>query len=158
MAARVIAQGLKDLGLMKGDVEAAVKAGAHAMFMPHGLGHMMGLDVHDMEDLGQIYVGYDNETRPIDQFGTAYLRLGRKLETGFVLTNEPGIYFIPALIDQWKAEKTNTEFINFDKVNEYRDFGGIRLEDDLLITDSGCRILGERVPITIEEIENTVGK
>jgi Xaa-Pro aminopeptidase len=158
MAARVIAQGLKDLGLMKGDVDAAVKAGAHAMFMPHGLGHMMGLDVHDMEDLGQIYVGYDEVTRPIDQFGTAYLRLGRKLETGFVLTNEPGIYFIPALIDQWKADKTNTEFINFDKVNEYRDFGGIRLEDDLLITDSGCRILGERVPITIEEIENTVGK
>jgi Xaa-Pro aminopeptidase len=108
--------------------------------------------------LGQIYVGYDEVTRPIDQFGTAYLRLGRKLETGFVLTNEPGIYFIPALIDQWKADKTNTEFINFDKVNEYRDFGGIRLEDDLLITDSGCRILGERVPITIEEIENTVGK
>ncbi len=158
MAARVIAQGLKELGLMKGDVDAAVKAGAHALFMPHGLGHMMGLDVHDMEDLGQIYVGYDEVTRPIDQFGTAYLRLGRKLEPGFVLTNEPGIYFIPALIDQWKAEKTNADFINFDKVNEYRDFGGIRLEDDLLITDSGCRILGERVPITIKEIENTVGK
>ncbi|MGE4288345.1 MAG: aminopeptidase P family protein [Salinivirgaceae bacterium] len=158
MAARVIAQGLKELGLMKGDVDAAVKAGAHALFMPHGLGHMMGLDVHDMEDLGQIYVGYDEVTRPIDQFGTAYLRLGRKLEPGFVLTNEPGIYFIPALIDQWKAEKTNADFINFDKVNEYRDFGGIRLEDDLLITDSGCRMLGERVPITIEEIENTVGK
>jgi Xaa-Pro aminopeptidase len=158
MAARVITQGLKDLGLMKGDVDAAVKAGAHAMFMPHGLGHMMGLDVHDMEDLGQIYVGYDNVTRPIDQFGTAYLRLGRKLEPGFVITNEPGIYFIPDLMDKWKAEKTNTDFINFDKVNEYRDFGGIRLEDDLLITENGCRLLGERIPITIEEIENTVGK
>jgi len=157
-AAKVITQGLKDLGLMKGDVDAAVKAGAHAMFFPHGLGHMMGLDVHDMEDYGQIYVGYNDETRPIDQFGTAYLRLGRKLEKGFVITNEPGIYFIPALIDKWKNEKINNDFINFDKVNEYRDFGGIRIEDDLLITDNGCRLLGERIPVTIEEIENTVGK
>ncbi len=157
-AARVIAQGLKDVGLMKGDVDAAVKAGAHAMFFPHGLGHMMGLDVHDMEDLGQIYVGYDEVTRPIDQFGTAYLRLGRKLEPGFVITNEPGIYFIPALIDKWQSEKINADFINFDKVNQYRDFGGVRLEDDLLITDTGCRILGKRVPITIDEVSNTVGK
>jgi len=157
-AAKVIAQGLKDLGLMKGDVDAAVKAGAHALFFPHGLGHMMGLDVHDMENLGQIYVGYDDVTRPIDQFGTAYLRLGRKLEKGFVITNEPGIYFIPALIDKWKSEKINIDFINFDKVNEYRDFGGIRLEDDLLITEKGCRLLGERVPITFNEIENTVGR
>ncbi len=156
LASRVIAQGLKDLGLMKGDVDEAVKAGAHAMFFPHGLGHMMGLDVHDMEDLGQIYVGYDDETRPIDQFGTAYLRLGRKLEENFVITNEPGIYFIPALIDKWKAESTNHDFINFDKVNEYRDFGGIRLEDDILITDVGCRMLGKRVPITIEEVESTM--
>jgi len=158
-AATVIAQGLKDLGLMKGNVDDAVKAGAHAMFFPHGLGHMMGLDVHDMEDLGQIHVGYDEETRPIDQFGTAYLRLGRKLEEGFVITNEPGIYFIPALIDKWQNEKINTDFINFSKVNEYRDFGGIRLEDDLLITTAGCRLLGDkRVPITIGEIENIVGK
>lgn len=157
-AAKVITQGLKDLGLMKGDVDAAVKAGAHAMFFPHGLGHMMGLDVHDMEDLDQINVGYDDVTRPIDQFGTAYLRLGRKLEEGFVITNEPGIYFIPALIDKWQNEKTNTNFINFDKVNTYRDFGGIRLEDDLLITKTGAEIIGERVPITINEIENTVGK
>jgi len=157
-AAKVIAQGLKDLGLMKGDVDAAVKAGAHAMFFPHGLGHMMGLDVHDMEDLGQIYVGYDDVTRPIDQFGTAYLRLGRKLEPGFVITNEPGIYFIPALIDKWQSEKINNDFINFDKVNQYRDFGGIRLEDDILITDKSCRLLGDRIPITIDEIKNTVGK
>lgn len=157
-ASKVIAQGLKDLGLMKGDMDAAVKAGAHALFMPHGLGHMMGLDVHDMEDLGQIYVGYDEVTRPIDQFGTAYLRLGKSLKKGFVITNEPGCYFIPALIDKWQAEKINTDFINFDKVNEYRDFGGIRLEDDLLITNDGCRLLGDRIPITIDEIENTVGK
>ncbi|MBI9067915.1 MAG: aminopeptidase P family protein [Salinivirgaceae bacterium] len=158
LAAKVIASGLKDLGLMKGDVDAAVKAGAHAMFFPHGLGHQMGLDVHDMEDLGQIYVGYDDVTRPIDQFGTAYLRLGKELKEGYVITNEPGIYFIPALIDKWQAEKINNDFINFDKVNEYRDFGGIRLEDDLLITNNGCKLIGDRIPITIAEIENTVGK
>lgn len=157
-AATIIAQGLKDLGLMKGDVQEAVKAGAHALFFPHGLGHMMGLDVHDMEDLGQIYVGYDDETRPSEQFGTAYLRLGRKLENGFVITNEPGIYFIPALIDLWQSKKTNKDFINFEKVNQYRDFGGIRLEDDILVTENGNRLLGKRIPISIEEVENTVGK
>lgn len=158
-AAKVIASGLKDLGLMKGNVDDIVKSGAHAMFFPHGLGHMMGLDVHDMEDLGENLVGYDNEISRIDQFGTAYLRLGKKLKPGFVLTNEPGIYFIPALIDKWKNEKINNEYINFDKVNEYRDFGGIRLEDDLLITDNGCRMLGKkRIPITIDELEKIIGK
>lgn len=156
--AEVIASGLKDLGLMKGNVEEAVKNGAHAMFFPHGLGHMMGLDVHDMEDLGQIYVGYDDETRPVDQFGTAYLRLGRKLQPGFVITNEPGIYFIPALIDKWQNEKINTEFINFNKVNEYRDFGGIRLEDDILVTETGSKILGKRVPVNPNEVEEIVSK
>ncbi len=155
-AAEVIASGLKELGLMKGDVKEAVKNGAHAMFFPHGLGHMMGLDVHDMEDLGQIYVGYDDEIRPVDQFGTAYLRMGRKLEPGFVITNEPGIYFIPALIDKWQSEKINADFINFDKVNEYRDFGGIRLEDDILVTEEGSKILGRRVPIDPDEIEEIV--
>ncbi len=155
-AAEVIASGLKELGLMKGDVKEAVKAGAHAMFFPHGLGHMMGLDVHDMEDLGQIHVGYDDEIRPVDQFGTAYLRLGRRLEKGFVITNEPGIYFIPALIDKWKAEKINHDFINFDEVDKYRDFGGIRLEDDLLITEVGCKLIGKRIPITPEEVETTI--
>ncbi|HKI88223.1 MAG TPA: aminopeptidase P family protein, partial [Draconibacterium sp.] len=147
-AAEVIASGLKELGLMKGDIKEAVKSGAHALFMPHGLGHMMGLDVHDMEDLGQIYVGYDDETRPVDQFGTAYLRMGRKLKTGFVVTNEPGIYFIPALIDKWQNEKINTDFINFEKVNQYRNFGGIRLEDDILVTKTGSEIIGKRIPIT----------
>ena len=156
-AARVITQGLKDLGLMKGDVDEAVRNGAHAMFFPHGLGHMMGLDVHDMEDLGEDYVGYDDEVSRIDQFGTAYLRLGRRLQPGFVLTVEPGIYFIPALIDQWKSEKINASFINYDKVEEYRDFGGIRIEDDLLITDKGARLLGKkRIPVTTEEIEETM--
>lgn len=156
-AAEVIATGLKNLGLMKGDVQEAVQNGAHALFFPHGLGHMMGLDVHDMEDLGQIYVGYDDETRPVEQFGTAYLRLGRKLQEGFVITNEPGIYFIPALIDKWKNEKINAGFINFEKVEEYRDFGGIRLEDDILVTANGSRIIGERVPVLPEEVEAIVG-
>ena len=156
-SARVITQGLKALGLMKGDVDEAVRNGAHAMFFPHGLGHMMGLDVHDMEDLGENYVGYDDEVSRIDQFGTAYLRLGRRLEPGFVLTVEPGIYFIPALIDQWKSEKINASFINYDKVEEYRDFGGIRIEDDLLITDKGARLLGKkRIPVTTEEIEEVM--
>jgi Xaa-Pro aminopeptidase len=153
--AKVIAQGLTDLGLMKGNVDEAVAAGAHAMFFPHGLGHMMGLDVHDMEDLGQIHVGYDEETRPIDQFGTAYLRMGKKLEQGFVITNEPGIYFIPALIQKWKNEGINHSFINFEKAEQYLTFGGIRLEDDILVTKEGSRNLGKRrIPITVEEIES----
>lgn len=157
-ACKVLASHLKDLGLMKGNIDDAVKAGAHAMFMPHGLGHQMGLDVHDMEDLGQIYVGYDDVTRPIDQFGTAYLRLGKELREGFVLTNEPGCYFIPALIDQWRANKTNAEFINFDAVEKFKDFGGIRLEDDILVTKEGNRMMGDRrIPITVEEIEETMG-
>ena len=157
LAATVVTEGLKSLGLMKGDTKEAVAAGAHTMFFPHGLGHMMGLDVHDMEDLGENYVGYDDKIKRSEQFGTAYLRLARKLQTGFVLTVEPGIYFIPALIDKWKEERINSNFINFEKVNQYRDFGGIRLEDDILVTETGNRILGnKRIPITIEEVENTI--
>jgi Xaa-Pro aminopeptidase len=138
---------------MKGDVDEAVKAGAHALFMPHGLGHMMGLDVHDMEDFGENLVGYDENTQRIDQFGTAYLRLGKELKPGFVLTNEPGIYFIPALIDKFQNENLHMDFINYDKVNEYRDFGGIRLEDDILVTETGNRQIGKRIPISVEEVE-----
>lgn len=156
VAARTIAAGLKDLGLMKGDVDEAVAQGAHAMFFPHGLGHMIGLDVHDMEDYNDTLVGYDEETQRSTQFGLAALRLGRKLQPNFVVTNEPGCYFIPALIDSWKAEKKCEAFINYDKVETYKDFGGIRLEDDILVTDTGCRILGERIPITVEEVEATV--
>lgn len=157
--AKVVATGLKNLGIMKGNVEEAVANGAHAMFFPHGLGHMMGLDVHDMEDLGENNVGYDDEISRIDQFGTGSLRLGRRLQTGFVLTVEPGIYFVPALIKKWNDEKINSSFINYDKAMEYIGFGGIRLEDDILITDKGCRLLGaKRIPVTIEEVENTVGK
>lgn len=146
---------LKELGLMKGDVDEAVAQGAHAMFLPHGLGHMMGMDVHDMEGLGQIYVGFDEETRPrLDQFGTNCLRMGRRLEEGFVITDEPGIYFIPALIDDWKASGHCKDFLNFDMLETYKDFGGIRIEDDILITKDGCRFLGEkRIPYHTADIE-----
>ena len=124
---RIITERLQQLGLMKGDVEESLKAGAHAMFLPHGLGHSMGMDVHDMEGLGQVYVGFDKEVRPSTQFGTNALRFGRRLQKGFVVTDEPGIYFIPALIDDWKKNGTNAQFLNFDKIDEYRDYGGIRM-------------------------------
>ena len=153
LAARVIATGLKNLGLMKGNVDDAVTEGAHAMFFPHGLGHMMGLDVHDMEGLGENFVGYDEEIKRSKQFGTAFLRLGRKHQPGFVFTIEPGIYFIPALIDQWKREGKFTEFINYDKVESFKDFGGIRIEDDVLVTETGFRVLGKPIPKTVAEIE-----
>jgi Xaa-Pro aminopeptidase len=152
-AARIIAEGLKNLGLMKGGVDEAVEAGAHAMFFPHGLGHMMGMDVHDMEGLGEDNVGYSDTVKRSKQFGTAYLRLGKELEAGYVLTVEPGIYFIPALIDKWRSEGKFTEFINYDKVENYKDFGGIRIEDDVLVTPDGYRILGKPIPKTISEIE-----
>jgi Xaa-Pro aminopeptidase len=143
-----------DLGLMKGDVEEAVDAGAHAMFFPHGLGHMMGLDVHDMEGLGENHVGYNEEIKRSDQFGTAYLRLGKRLESGYVITVEPGIYFIPALIDRWRSEGKFTEYINYEKVELYKDFGGIRIEDDILVTDIGSRVLGKPIPKTVREVED----
>ena len=152
---RLMAQKLKELGLMKGDIDEAVRAGAHAMFLPHGLGHMLGMDVHDMEGLGQIYVGFDEETRPnLEQFGTNCLRMGRRLEEGFVVSDEPGIYFIPHLIDLWRKEQHCAEFLNFDLLEQYKDFGGIRIEDDLLITNDGCRFMGsERIPYHPKEIE-----
>ncbi len=152
---RMMTDRLKELGLMRGDTEEAVRAGAHAMFLPHGLGHMMGMDVHDMEGLGQIYVGFDEETRPnLEQFGTNCLRMGRRLEEGFVVTDEPGIYFIPALIDEWRASGHCKEFLNFDKLETYKDFGGIRIEDDVLITKDGCRFLGsKRIPYHPAELE-----
>lgn len=151
---RIITERLQQLGLMKGDVEESLKAGAHAMFLPHGLGHSMGMDVHDMEGLGQVYVGFDDEVRPSTQFGTNALRFGRRLQKGFVVTDEPGIYFIPALIDDWKKNGTNAQFLNFDKIDEYRDFGGIRIEDDVLITDEGCRFIGSKcIPYHVEDVE-----
>jgi len=157
-AAGIITEGLRDLRLMKGNVSDAVENGAHAMFMPHGLGHMMGMDVHDMEGLGQIYVGYNEAVRPAEQFGAASLRLGKELKAGFVLTNEPGCYFIPALIEKWRKRKINRSFINFDKVKEYLGFGGIRIEDNLLVTKTGSRILGKSIPKTAEEIEQLMAE
>ena len=156
-AARVIAEGLKGLGLMKGSVDDIVENGAYALFMPHGLGHQMGLDVHDMEDLGEKYVGYNEETERSTMFGIGSLRMGRKLKEGHVLTVEPGIYFIPALIDKWRGEKINAAFLNYETIEKYLDFGGIRLEDDALVLAKGCRLLGKkRIPITAEEVEEAM--
>jgi len=152
LAARTIAGGLTALGLMRGIPDDAVEVGAHALFFPHGIGHMMGLDVHDMEDLGDI-VGYPEGEERSTQFGLGFLRMTRKLEPGFVITVEPGIYFIPALIDQWRAEGNHTEFIDYDRVEEFKDFGGIRIEDDILITEDGCRVLGPGIPKTVDEVE-----
>lgn len=148
-----LASGLKELGLMKGNVQDAVAQGAMGLFMPHGLGHMMGLDVHDMENYGENYVGYDKKNVRSTQFGLASLRLGRELQEGFVLTNEPGCYFVPELIDRWKAQGKCKDYINYDKVEQYKDFGGIRIEDDLLVTKDGCRLLGRYIPKTVAEIE-----
>ena len=151
LSAKVMVEDLKSLNLMKGDAEEAVKAGAHAMFYPCGLGHMMGLDVHDMENLGEVWVGYAGKPKST-QFGRKSLRLGRELEKEFVLTIEPGIYFIPQLIDKWRAEKQFMDFINYDEVEKFKNFGGIRNEEDYLITETGAERLGKRKPITIEEI------
>ncbi len=156
LAASTIVEGLKNAGLMKGNTQAAVDAGAHTLFLPHGLGHMMGLDVHDMEGLGEDFVGYDENTKRSSEFGTAYLRLAKTLKPGFVLTVEPGIYFIPALIDKFKNENKFTEFINYDKLETYKNFGGIRIEDDVLVTETGHRVLGKPIPKTIAEIENVM--
>ena len=151
---RLMTDKLKEIGLMKGDTEEAVQAGAHAMFLPHGLGHMMGMDVHDMEGLGQNYVGFDDEIQPSTQFGTNALRCGKRLQEGFVMTDEPGIYFIPALIDDWRSQGLHKDFINYELLETYKDFGGIRIEDDILITSDGCRFLGEeRIPYHPKDIE-----
>ncbi len=154
-AARVIAEGLRSLGLMRGNMEDAVAVGAQALFMPHGLGHQMGLDVHDMENIGEKYVGYDEETLRSSTPGLSSLRMGKRLREGHVITVEPGIYFIPDLIDKWEVEGFGRDFINFAKVREYLDFGGIRIEDNMLITPYGNRLLGsDRPPVTTSEIES----
>ncbi len=152
-AAQKIVEGMQLLGVMKGNAAEAVAAGAHAMFFQCGLGHMIGLDVHDMEDLGEPYVGYTDTLLKSTQFGMKSLRLGRALEPGFTLTVEPGIYLIPHLIDAWKAEKKFVEFINYSALEDYRDFSGIRVEEDYLITENGCKLLGRKLPMTVEEVE-----
>lgn len=151
---RTMAEGLSALGLIKGNIDDAVAAGVMGLFMPHGLGHQMGMDVHDMEDFGENFVGYDDITERSTQFGLGSLRMGKTLKEGHVITAEPGCYFIPALIKKWESEHINSAFINFQKLTDYYDFGGIRLEDDLLITSNGCRKLGRHhIPITVEEVE-----
>ena len=156
-ASRLMLQGLKNVGLVKGDIDEALALGVQGLFMPHGLGHNMGLDVHDMENLGENYVGYDPGQERAKQLGLGSLRMARKLVPGHVITDEPGIYFIPALIEQWKADGKFTDFVNYSALEGYYDFGGIRLEDDILITASGCRRLGQkRLPITVEDVEEAM--
>jgi len=145
-AARAVAQGLTDLGLMRGDPGEAVARGAHALFFPHGLGHMLGLDVHDMEALGEDFVGYDADFKRSAQFGLSGLRMARRLRPGFVMTVEPGIYFIPALIRQWREARRLEEFINYEALEAYLDFGGIRIEDDVLVTEQGHEVLSAAIP------------
>ena len=152
-SAKTIMEGLKSVGLMKGNLEDALTEGAFGLFFPHGLGHMIGLDVHDMENLGEQYVGYRDGLSRSSMFGLKYLRLAKELKEGYVLTVEPGIYFIPELISQWKSESKCSEFINYNKVEEYLDFGGIRIEDNCLITADGYEVLGDRIPKTVEEVE-----
>jgi Xaa-Pro aminopeptidase len=154
LACKTITNGMKNLGLMKGDTEEAVAAGAHALFMPHGLGHMMGLDVHDMESLGENFVGYNDEVKRSTQFGLAFLRFALPLKPGHVFTVEPGCYFIPQLIDQWKAEGKYKDFLVYEKIEEYKDFGGARIEDDVLITENGHKVLGKPIPKTVSEVES----
>ncbi len=154
LACRVLTSGLKDLGLMKGDIEQAVQAGAHTLFFQCGLGHMLGLDVHDMEGLGEEFVGYTDTIKRNPEFGFKSLRLAKALEPGFVITVEPGIYFIPELMDRWKAAQKNSQYINYELLETYRDFGGIRIEDDVLVTETGHHILGKKIPKTISEVED----
>jgi Xaa-Pro aminopeptidase len=153
IACTVFAEGLKDLGLMKGDPQEAVQAGAHTLFFPCGLGHMLGLDVHDMEALGEDYVGYTETIKRNPDFGWRFLRLAKAVEPGFVVTVEPGLYFIGELMDRWEAEQKHEPFINYSKLEKFRDFGGVRIEDDVLVTSDGCRLLGIPVPKSIEQVE-----
>ena len=154
MACKIITAEMKNLGLMKGDVDDAVNAGAHALFMPHGLGHLMGLDVHDMEALGENFIGYNDEVKRSEQFGTAFLRLTLPYKPGHVFTVEPGCYFIPELIEKWKAEGKFKEFINYSKIDAYMSIGGIRIEDNVLITEKGHKVLGKPIPKTVKEVES----
>ena len=153
LACRILASGLKDLKLIKGDIDEAVASGVHALFMPHGIGHMLGLDVHDMEALGENHVGYNDKVKRSDQFGLAFLRFALQYLPGHVFTVEPGCYFIPELIESWKAERKFRDFINYDQIEKYMSIGGIRIEDNVLITEKGHKVLGKPIPKTIEEIE-----
>lgn len=153
LACKVLASGLKEVGIMKGSTDDAVSAGAHSLFMPHGIGHMMGLDVHDMEALGENNTGYDEKIKRSEQFGLAFLRFALPYKPGYVFTIEPGIYFIPELIEKWKAEKKYADFINYDRISNFMSIGGIRIEDNVLITENGHKLLGKPIPKTVKEVE-----
>lgn len=153
LACEKLVEGLQQMGLMKGDIDEAVNAHAHTLFFQCGLGHMLGLDTHDMENLGEEYVGYTDSLKKSTVFGLKSLRLGRTLETGFVLTVEPGLYFIPTLIDLWKAEGKHKNFINYDAVEKFKSFGGIRIEEDFVITSNGSQRLGDPLIKDIHDIE-----
>ena len=156
---RYMLEQLKALDFVRGDVEEMLMCGISGLFMPHGLGHTMGMDVHDMEDLGENYVGYGDERKRNPLLGLGNLRMARDLKPGHVVTDEPGIYFIPALIEQWKREGTDKGFVNYAKLEEYYDFGGIRLEDDVLVTEDGARRLGpHRLPIKSTDIEDIMAQ
>jgi Xaa-Pro aminopeptidase len=152
-ACEKLVEGLHQLGLMKGDIKEAVALGAHALFFPCGLGHMMGLDTHDMENLGEQYVGYNKSIKQSKQFGLKSLRLGKELEEGFVITVEPGLYFNPDLINEWSAEKKFESFINYDRLENFKNVSGIRIEEDFLISTQGSQLLGKPLAKTADEIE-----
>lgn len=154
LANRVLLEGLRDLGFVKGNTDEMLAEGVQGLFMPHGLGHAIGLDVHDMEDLGENYVGYRDGLERSTQLGLKSLRMAKELEEGYVVTVEPGLYFIPELIDKWKAEKKFSGFVNYDKLEQYKDFGGVRIEDNCLISADGYQILGKPIPKTVEEVED----
>lgn len=152
-AARVLTEHLVEIGLMNGPVDKAVDAGAHALFFPHGLGHLLGLDAHDMENLGEDRIGYTDEQTRSDQFGLHTLRLARPLKPGYVVTVEPGCYFIPELIRRWRSDQRHAAYINYETVAEFEEFGGIRIEDDILVTEEGQRVLGPEIPKSIDAVE-----
>ncbi|MCI6153199.1 MAG: aminopeptidase P family protein [Fusobacterium perfoetens] len=154
---KVLAKGLVEKNILKGNVDEIVEKGTHALFMPHGLGHMLGLDVHDMENIGEVIVGYNGEAKST-QFGLASLRLGRELEEDFVFTVEPGIYFIPELIKKWKNENKFPEYINYEELEKYMNFGGMRYEGDFLVTKTGNIRLGETMVKSPEEVEEVRAK
>jgi Xaa-Pro aminopeptidase len=156
LSARFVVEGLKRLGLMKGDADEAVAAGAHALFFPHGLGHALGLDVHDLEGLGEDRVGYGDEFERSKQFGLAYLRFARRLQPGHVLTVEPGVYFVGPLLDQWKAEQRHADFVDYEAAEGWRGTGGVRIEDNVVITGDGVRVLGPGIPKEPEAVEAEV--
>jgi Xaa-Pro aminopeptidase len=153
LAARTMVERMKALGFFTGDTSKIVDSGAYAIAFPHGLGHQIGMDVHDMESLGENLVGYGAELERSPLFGLSAVRMGKTLKSGMVITVEPGMYFIPALIDAWQREGRFADMINYAKFQQYRDFGGIRIEDNVLVTETGSRVLGTPIPKTVAEVE-----